>query len=244
MSYAAYDPSRPLNSQLSRPSSPPYTPHAELSRELMDDASQPLPSENKTLAGLGVELPSSADPYLRSTAASPSGKKDFKESFIASSSSDGPTVRSGSSGIPNDTSSAGGPSSRTGYALTPETGSTTYFGGPSYDRSSSAAGSRHGPSGSSTGESYHPLSSSSTSKAKSSYAGETTKSVWDSEAYWLGLYFFFNLGLTLFNKIVLVSFPFPYVRVAPPILFSLWRVCEISQADFLLSVSFGCAFRR
>ncbi|KAI9638239.1 TPT-domain-containing protein [Dioszegia hungarica] len=32
----------------------------------------------------------------------------------------------------------------------------------------------------------------------------------DSAAYWLGLYFFFNLGLTLFNKFVLVSFPFPY----------------------------------
>jgi hypothetical protein len=38
------------------------------------------------------------------------------------------------------------------------------------------------------------------------------KPFFDSEAYWLGLYFFFNLGLTLFNKIVLVSFPFPYVR--------------------------------
>ena len=33
----------------------------------------------------------------------------------------------------------------------------------------------------------------------------------DSQAYWLALYFFFNLGLTLFNKVVLVSFPFPYV---------------------------------
>lgn len=32
----------------------------------------------------------------------------------------------------------------------------------------------------------------------------------DSAAYWLGMYFFFNLGLTLFNKVVLVSFPFPY----------------------------------
>lgn len=36
---------------------------------------------------------------------------------------------------------------------------------------------------------------------------------YDSAAYWLGLYFFFNLGLTLFNKIVLVSFPFPYVSL-------------------------------
>ena len=35
----------------------------------------------------------------------------------------------------------------------------------------------------------------------------------DSSAYWLGMYFFFNLGLTLFNKVVLQSFPFPYVSV-------------------------------
>ncbi|WWC86512.1 uncharacterized protein L201_001389 [Kwoniella dendrophila CBS 6074] len=32
----------------------------------------------------------------------------------------------------------------------------------------------------------------------------------DSVAFWLALYFCFNLGLTLFNKFVLVSFPFPY----------------------------------
>ncbi|WWC66108.1 uncharacterized protein I206_100008 [Kwoniella pini CBS 10737] len=32
----------------------------------------------------------------------------------------------------------------------------------------------------------------------------------DSVGFWLGLYFCFNLGLTLFNKFVLVSFPFPY----------------------------------
>jgi hypothetical protein len=31
-----------------------------------------------------------------------------------------------------------------------------------------------------------------------------------STPYWLGMYFFFNLGLTLFNKVVLVSFPFAY----------------------------------
>lgn len=39
----------------------------------------------------------------------------------------------------------------------------------------------------------------------------TPTGFYDSPAYWLVLYFFFNLGLTLFNKIVLVSFPFPYV---------------------------------
>lgn len=39
---------------------------------------------------------------------------------------------------------------------------------------------------------------------------ESKKSFTDSAAYWLILYFIFNLGLTLFNKVVLVSFPFPY----------------------------------
>lgn len=31
-----------------------------------------------------------------------------------------------------------------------------------------------------------------------------------TQCTWLGLYFFFNLALTLFNKAVLGSFPFPY----------------------------------
>lgn len=38
----------------------------------------------------------------------------------------------------------------------------------------------------------------------------------NSTPYWLGMYFFFNLGLTLFNKVVLVSFPFPYVSLTKP----------------------------
>jgi hypothetical protein len=42
----------------------------------------------------------------------------------------------------------------------------------------------------------------------------TKQGFYDSPAYWLILYFFFNLGLTLFNKIVLVSFPFPYASSA------------------------------
>lgn len=33
----------------------------------------------------------------------------------------------------------------------------------------------------------------------------------ESTGYWLALYFAFNLGLTLYNKVVLVNFPFPYV---------------------------------
>lgn len=35
-----------------------------------------------------------------------------------------------------------------------------------------------------------------------------------SQAFWLTLYFAFNLGLTLYNKLVLVQFPFPYTLTA------------------------------
>jgi len=61
----------------------------------------------------------------------------------------------------------------------------------------------------------HPLSGVAYSQtARGAQAGGTAVGeggFYDSAAYWLGLYFFFNLGLTLFNKVVLVSFPFPYV---------------------------------
>lgn len=36
----------------------------------------------------------------------------------------------------------------------------------------------------------------------------------NSQASWLTLYFAFNLGLTLYNKLVLVRFPFPYTLTA------------------------------
>jgi len=39
------------------------------------------------------------------------------------------------------------------------------------------------------------------------------------EPFWLLLYFFFNLALTLFNKMVLVKFPFPYTLTAIHALF-------------------------
>lgn len=39
------------------------------------------------------------------------------------------------------------------------------------------------------------------------------------EPFWLSLYFFFNLALTLFNKMVLVKFPFPYTLTAIHALF-------------------------
>ncbi|TBU25747.1 TPT-domain-containing protein [Dichomitus squalens] len=41
----------------------------------------------------------------------------------------------------------------------------------------------------------------------------------DSQAVWLGLYFAFNLCLTLYNKGVLVRFPFPYTLTAVHALF-------------------------
>ncbi|KAH9942041.1 hypothetical protein B0H21DRAFT_751349 [Amylocystis lapponica] len=37
---------------------------------------------------------------------------------------------------------------------------------------------------------------------------------YDSQVAWLVLYFAFNLGLTLYNKLVLVHFPFPYTLTA------------------------------
>ncbi|KAH9913757.1 triose-phosphate transporter family-domain-containing protein [Fomitopsis serialis] len=36
----------------------------------------------------------------------------------------------------------------------------------------------------------------------------------ETQAFWLVLYFTFNLGLTLYNKLVLVHFPFPYTLTA------------------------------
>ncbi|KAJ8083113.1 hypothetical protein PM082_008982 [Marasmius tenuissimus] len=57
-------------------------------------------------------------------------------------------------------------------------------------------------------------SSLSTTPHKSWYRG-----VNGSRAYWLVLYFCFNLGLTLYNKGVLVHFPFPYTLTAVHALF-------------------------
>lgn len=36
----------------------------------------------------------------------------------------------------------------------------------------------------------------------------------NSSAFWLVMYFLFNLSLTLYNKLVLVAFPFPYTLTA------------------------------
>ncbi|KZT64408.1 TPT-domain-containing protein [Daedalea quercina L-15889] len=42
----------------------------------------------------------------------------------------------------------------------------------------------------------------------------TLRQLVNSQAFWLALYFAFNLGLTLYNKLVLVYFPFPYTLTA------------------------------
>ena len=52
--------------------------------------------------------------------------------------------------------------------------------------------------------SAQPVSSSPSSYILSAHGFK------DSDAYWLILYFFFNLSLTLYNKIALTSFPFPW----------------------------------
>lgn len=49
-----------------------------------------------------------------------------------------------------------------------------------------------------------------------------------SAPFWLALYFCFNLGLTLYNKIVLVKFPFPYTLTAMHTLFGSFG-CYILQ---------------
>lgn len=180
------------------------------------------------LAGQGVDPPppSSLDPSPRGGSVSPIGreKKSFKESFIATDGGIGPVVRSSSTTTTTTTGSpltdppSGGPSSRTGYALTPDAGSLSFFGGPkpTFGSSSDDSGVTHASSAGASTSSSHPLTSSS-SKERSTALNQAieSRSAWDSEASWLGLYFFFNLGLTLFNKIVLVSFPFPYVRTSP-----------------------------
>jgi len=43
----------------------------------------------------------------------------------------------------------------------------------------------------------------------------------DHQAFWLILYFILNLALTLYNKVLLVSFPYPYTLTAVHALFGL-----------------------
>lgn len=70
----------------------------------------------------------------------------------------------------------------------------------------------------------HPLSNGHV-RHPSVVAPASPKPFYDSVPYWLALYFCFNLGLTLFNKVVLVSFPFPYVSGA-----STWLTADSNRA--------------
>jgi hypothetical protein len=61
----------------------------------------------------------------------------------------------------------------------------------------------------------------------------------DTPMVWLGLYFFFNLGLTLYNKIILAlyDFPFPWTLTAIHTLcgaigsYVFWRTEIFTPAD-------------
>ncbi|KAK7053052.1 hypothetical protein VNI00_004373 [Paramarasmius palmivorus] len=53
-----------------------------------------------------------------------------------------------------------------------------------------------------------------------------------SQTYWLCLYFCFNLGLTLYNKGVLVYFPFPYTLTAVHALFGSLGSSALARAGF------------
>lgn len=63
---------------------------------------------------------------------------------------------------------------------------------------------------------FHPLTGKEAQYGSTPTVHPAKVPFTESAAYWLALYFVFNLGLTLFNKFVLVSFPFPYVSAPPP----------------------------
>ncbi|KAI3611936.1 hypothetical protein WG66_016298 [Moniliophthora roreri] len=56
----------------------------------------------------------------------------------------------------------------------------------------------------------------------------------ESQTYWLCLYFCFNLGLTLYNKGVLVHFPFPYTLTAVHALFGSLGSTALARAGFFV----------
>lgn len=63
----------------------------------------------------------------------------------------------------------------------------------------------------------------------------TLRRVADSELFWLALYFLFNLGLTLYNKMVLVSFPFPYTLTAMHALCGSIGCYVLQEYDYYVS---------
>ncbi|KAF8336583.1 triose-phosphate transporter family-domain-containing protein [Cantharellus anzutake] len=72
----------------------------------------------------------------------------------------------------------------------------------------------------------------------------------DSSFYWLSLFFFFNLALTLYNKGLLVNFPFPYTLTAIHALFSfigctilhkkhVFHVAQLDVSQHLILAAFS-----
>ncbi|ODO05953.1 hypothetical protein I350_05014 [Cryptococcus amylolentus CBS 6273] len=71
----------------------------------------------------------------------------------------------------------------------------------------------HHNNGSSSKEKYQslfPLTGEDSHLGSSPTVHQEKVKFTDSTTFWLGLYFFFNLGLTLYNKALLMSFRFPY----------------------------------
>ncbi|KAJ7507185.1 hypothetical protein B0H11DRAFT_1970631 [Mycena galericulata] len=64
-----------------------------------------------------------------------------------------------------------------------------------------------------------PFNSPSSPKLAHSLLFARSRAIPDSPTFWLAMYFCFNLGLTLYNKGVLVRFPFPYTLSALHALF-------------------------
>jgi hypothetical protein len=78
-------------------------------------------------------------------------------------------------------------------------------------------------------------------------------SFYHSQPFWLGLYFCFNLGLTLYNKAVLIHFPYAYALTALHALcgsiggFTLFRLgfyvpAKLSDADNMALVAFSSLY--
>lgn len=76
------------------------------------------------------------------------------------------------------------------------------------------------PSSGPEADSLPPFSPSNSQKhIHSPYLSSIVLKLQESRTFWLALYFCFNLSLTLYNKSVLVRFPFPYTLTAMHALF-------------------------
>lgn len=223
----SHDPSRSLNKQSPRPASPPPTP-PNLPTGSSSSSSHLQPS---------AWYPTMNDPSSSSSSSSgPSGPAPRSPHRDGSSHRYLPATNLGLTFDDDDTDDArGGPKSPPPNTLSPYRPTVSRSVSATGPAQSKAPTSRLGFNAPKTpGDpdrddsrfkadpylstsppyNHRPLSSTSPAPGKAGGAGAKLMSApeWvDSTATWLGLYFCFNLGLTLFNKIVLVSFPFPYV---------------------------------